>query len=238
MQLATTGSYWDGFAQSYARLGPPLRPSADDIQIFERTIADWAAARSMRRVEALLLGVTPDIARMRWPSGTSLLAIDRSEPMVRTVWPGNIAGWREVVCADWVSLPRKKASCDVVIGDGSINCLPYPDGFRKVAETVASVLRPDGIFLLRVYLQSEPRETTDHVFADALDGRVSSFHAFKLRLLMAAQENAHEGVAVRDVYRSWAERKIDRERLPNVTGWQKHDVDTIDFYRDSSTTVL
>jgi SAM-dependent methyltransferase len=226
-------SYWDGFAQSYARLGPPLRPTTGDIEFLEKTVADYARTNGMQRLDALLLGVTPDIVCMRWPDVTSLVAVDSSLPMARAVWPGNVAGIRNVVCGDWLSLPRRPSSCDVVIGDGSINCLRYPGGFDDFAAAVSSVLRPNGVLILRVYLQAVPRESADDVLSDA--GSISSFHALKLRLLMAMQKTAFDGVAVNDVYRWWRERNIDLRLLPNADGWAKTDIGTIEFYRGSSS---
>lgn len=201
----------------------------------ERTTKEWAVAHPGETVRALLLGVTPEIAAMNWPEKSSLLAVDRSYSMARSVWPGNIAGLRSVVCGNWLALPRRASSCDVVIGDGSINSLEYPNGFQALAEAVAGVLRKDGNLILRCYLQCERPENRQTVFEDARRGSIGSFHAFKMRLLMAMQESAESGVVVKDVHQAWMEENLDPRSLPTGEGWNSAAVKTIEFYRESNT---
>ena len=192
-------SYWDGFARSYRNLGPPLRPSDIDVQFLEDEVAAWALAHPVERLQGTVFGVTPELARMRWPPGSWVLGVDSSFAMAQAVWPGDVPESRGVVCGNWVSLTRRDGSCHIVVGDGSIHCLRYPDGFRALADSVERVLADDGVLILRCYVQSDLREDPDDVYADLCSGSVRSFHAFKLRLLMAMQESADSGIAVRRV---------------------------------------
>ena len=234
MQAAPAKSYWDVFARNFANLGSPLRPSEEEIRLMEGTVREWVSSARLATPRALLLGATPEIATMRWPAGTSLMAVDRSFPMAKAVWPGDVPGQRAMVRGDWLRLPLREASRDIVIGDGSINCLPYPAGFRSLAETVSGVLRGRGLLILRCYLQVSPPEPAGQIRAQALDGAVGSFHAFKLRLLMALQRNSREGVAVNDVYQ-WVIQNVDLPALRSHTGWTRPAVETVQFYRDSGT---
>ena len=43
------------------------------------------------------------------------------------MFPANEAA----VCGNWLALPIREASSDLVIGDGSINCLTYPAGVSR-----------------------------------------------------------------------------------------------------------
>jgi SAM-dependent methyltransferase len=233
MVAAKSPSYWDGFAQAFANLGSPLRPAVADIQFLEDTIAAWASNHQVPRLCGTMLGVTPELAKMHWPEGSQLLAVDKSMPMAKTAWPGNLPGRRAVVCGNWLALPRGAASCHVVAGDGSINCLRYPDEFLTLGESVARVLTEDGILVLRCYLQSNTPEDPADVYSDLLTGAVQSFHAFKLRLLMATQKSVGEGVALRDVWASWEKRNLDRAGL--FVRYDRPAVETIEYYRNSST---
>ena len=226
-------SYWNSFADSFRALGPPLRPSAEDIGSMEEAAYAWAAAHPGRPLHALLLGVTPGIAEMRWPDRTSLMAVDSSPAMTRAVWPGNISGKRWVVCGDWHALPRAERSCDFVVGDGSINCLSYPDGYRALAAGVHRVLRDDGLFVLRCYLRPELQESPEDVVART--AAFPSFHHFKFSLLMAMQRCVCEGIAVDRVHRFWAGLKLEEESLAARTGWEKSAIRTIEFYRGTNT---
>ena len=164
----SASSYWAGLARAYAELHPPLRPSGEDIQFVEETVAAYACEHPDTRIQALLLGVTPDIATMRWPASSSLLAIDSSGAMVQAVWIGDVAGKRWAVCGDWLHLPRRESSCDIAIGDGSMNCVRYPEGCRALFRNVRAVLKPGGVLILRCYAQPERPERPEQVFADAL----------------------------------------------------------------------
>ncbi len=234
MPVVRAASYWDRFAKAYANLGGPLRPSEEEVSLMEEVVRGWTESGQIASPRALLLGSTPEIAMMRWPDTTWLAAVDRSFPMVKYVWPGDVPGQRVVVCGDWLSLPLRRASCDVVMGDGSIICLAYPAGFRALAETVSGVLRRPGLLVLRCYLQATPRESAEQIHAAALAGAIGSFHAFKLRLLMALQPNARDGVAVSDVYQ-WVRRNVDLHELRQHTGWAQSAIETIQYYRNSTT---
>jgi SAM-dependent methyltransferase len=227
--------YWSGLARAYAALGPPLRPDDADIAHMESAVAGWAARHPGRRIHALLLGVTPRIAEMEWPPGTSLFAADNSLPMVRMVWPGNVPRARMALCADWCALPLRESTCDVVIGDGSFSCLRYPHGFRALAGQARRVLRDDGMLILRAYVQPVEQERADNVLADLRRGAIASFHWFKFRLLMALQQSTSQGIAVDAVYRYWASQSIDEAALIAQTGWEAEAVRMMDLYRGKDT---
>jgi hypothetical protein len=233
MVAAKPESYWDGFARAFANLGSPLRPCSPDIQFLEDSIGRWAQQHRVGTLHGTMLGVTPELAKMRWPNGSQILAVDKSMPMAQMAWPGDLPETRAVVCGNWLSLPRRSSSCHVVAGDGSINCLRFPEEFRTLSNSVARVLTDDGLLLLRCYLQTETPEDPDAVYGDLCSGAVQSFHAFKLRLLMAVQKDATEGVALRNVWESWVARNLHREDLYSRYG--RPAVETIEYYRDSLT---
>jgi hypothetical protein len=169
---------------------------------------------------------------MRWPEASFLMAVDQSLPMAQAVWPGNVPDRRWAVCGDWLALPQRDSSCKVVIGDGSVNSLRYPDGLRALAEKIQGVLRDDGILVLRCFVQSATKELPEQIFSDMLQSKIQSFHHFKFRLLMAMQPSTEKGVALHEVYRKWAKSNIDQQRLMSRTGWEKCAIETIEVYRD------
>ncbi len=196
----------------------------------ERAVAQLAGGRHTA-VRALLLGVTPDIACMRWPENSSLMAIERSDAMIEAVWPGNL-DTRWAVRGDWLAPPLRGGTCDVVIGDGALNCLTYSE-FRLLMGSVCRVLDRDGRFVLRCYVQPEDREGTEAL----VDGgqEIRSFHAFKLRLLMTLQPDVNRGIAVRDAYRFCASHRPDIERLAVRNGWDREVVEMLELYRVTDT---
>jgi hypothetical protein len=235
MATAEMQSYWSSLAHSYARMGPPLRPSSEDVRCMQETVAGWAAVHANRTMHALMLGVTPDIANMTWPAAATLIGVDSALPMAQAVWPGNIPHKRWAVCGSWRAIPRAARSCDVVVGDGAINCVRYPIGCEGVAAEAWRVLRDDGILVLRCYVQPAVQERPEDVIACIFKHPDPSFHHFKLRLLMAMQPGAEQGVAVEDVYRFWARHRLSPEAVQAMTGWERASVETIEMYREANT---
>jgi len=172
---------------------------------------------------------------MSWPEGAWLTAADYSFDMVRGVWPGNVNGTRAALCTDWQALPLRPRSCDVVIGDGAMNCVRFPGSFRELAKNLRAVLHDDGLALLRCYVQPPLPETPGEVFRDAARGAIPTFHQFKFRLLMAMQESSEQGVAVDAVYEMWMSRNKELRGLRERAGWSHEETATIDLYRGSNT---
>lgn len=194
-----------------------------------------AAALGSGNCSALLLGVTPGIVGMEWPEGTSVFAVDGSWPMVEALWPVDLPDGRYAVCADWRALPLRSGCCDLVIGDGSMISMSYPQGLRSMAGRLHAVLKERGTLILRCYVRPAEREHPEEVFEDLLTGSMPSFHHFKLRLLMAMQRNVLHGVAVSDVYEAWERHRVRGIELPSGPGWEEPVVETIEYYRDSDT---
>ncbi len=227
-------SVWSGLARRYALLGPPLRPSREHVCLMEDTVSRHAAECRGRDLRALLLGVTPDVVRMNWPRGTSLVAVDSSWDMVRELWPGDVPGLRRVVCGDWLSLPLPNGSCDVVLGDGSVLCLSWPDGLGALGAELRPRLSEGAIVVLRCYIQPAAQERPDQVFDDVFRGAIPTFDLMRLRLAMAMQPNARTGVAVADVYELWR-RRTDGRSMPRIPGWEPRILEAIEYYNGADT---
>lgn len=221
-------------------MGAPLRPLAEDVSLFERLVGAAAGERAGRAVRrAALLGVTPEIARMRWPRGTRLAAFDRCPGMIAEVWPRAALAPEtraHATRADWRVLPVADGTFDVVVGDGCYTLLDAPAGFRGLGAEAARVLAPGGAFVMRFFVRPERAEPLDDVFAALAAGEIGSFHAFKWRLAMALHGTLAEGVAVAAVWAAWASwvaREGGADALAARLGWPAAEVRTIDAYRDA-----
>lgn len=221
---------WLGFENVYCNLGPPLTPCGEDRQFVEHALSMWVASHPAERLQALLLGVTPLLARISWPPKSFLAAIDLSRAMVESVWPGDLPGLRAAIQADWLALPLRDSSLDMALGDGSPIALRYPEGYRSLARGLRAVLKPDGVFILRAFVRPAVSEDPRDVVADL--ARNVTFHQFKLRLAMALQASPETGCRLDRVHSYWADCKIDRAALVFQTHWRREEIDTIDRYRD------
>ncbi|MFC1839980.1 hypothetical protein ACFL1N_10395, partial [Thermodesulfobacteriota bacterium] len=176
-----------------------------------------------------LWGVTPEIAEMAWPDGMELLAVERSEDMIREVWPGDIDGFRRAYCCNWLdAFSVIKNPVSIVIGDGCFNVYSYPDYWRALFVAAYQVLKERGVFIMRFFLRSESRESSGNVFQELMKNRIGNFHVFKFRLAMALQEDVRKGVRHHDMWQAWKDAFIDKGELAKITGWAKEAINTID----------
>ncbi len=226
---------WEKHARQWNRLGPPLRPCAEDIHFMEQAVNGYCVSVECVLPRAILLGVTPEIARMQWPPATQLLAVDNNEDVIAHVWPGNPALDAKAVCGDWTKLPVDDASCDVVVGDGCFITLQYPEGYAAVISEIRRVLKPGRMFAIRVFIRPDAPESLTAVFKDLRAGRIGSFHAFKWRLAMALHTDLRQGVRLADIWNAWNKEVPEPDVLARTLNWPIETIGTIDAYRGLDT---
>jgi SAM-dependent methyltransferase len=212
-------------------LGPPLRPSPEDVATIERVARDANAQR------ALILGVTPEVATCAWPEGARLTAVDVSEEMIARVWPATaVSHGARAIRGDWRALPLEDASVDFVTGDGVLTVLAFPDDTRTVLREARRVLGAGGHLVVRAFVPPAVAEEPRAIAADLRRGGIGSFHAFRWRLCMALHESSTRGVRIRDVWTLWRELVPDPRALFAELGWNEDALEAIDLYRDSPVT--
>lgn len=233
---APGGAHWRDMIDRWKHVGRPLKPTPDDIRIYER-FAARAARRGGPGIAGLLLGVTPEIAGCRWPAGTDLTAVDSSRAMIDALWPapGTPAASR-AIRADWRALPLEPRTIDLVLGDGCNAALPFPDGVGGMAGEVARVLRPDGVFVLRAFVRPEPAETIADIARDLGAGRVGSIHVLKWRIFAALTGHSEAGVRLGDVWEVWNELRALTGLYGGAPGWSPAEIGTVDVYRGDRDT--
>lgn len=238
-QGSHTPGVWRNQASQWDRIGPPLRPSPPDLAHHEDVIRRVAAVRaeSGEALRAVALGATPEHAAMAWPAGTSLLAIDKSAEMIERVWPGFPRPGEGARVADWLAPPDDLGPFDVVVSDGPFGVLRHPVEHARLLAVVRDWLSPPGRFTFRVFVRPERRESPGELFAALSSGspELTSFHAFKLRLLMAVQSSTRAGVRVGDVWQIWHDSGPDPSDLIRTRGFTSAQIGTIDAYRDSDS---
>ncbi len=228
------GEHWRPFAGQWALFSSPARPCAEDVRILEEMIAAGTNLFvTTARKRAWLLGITPEIAMANWPREVDLLAVERVQAMIDSTWPGDTE-CRQAICADWTHAPFPDESFDLVIGDGCLMVVGFPDELSRLLASVHRCLRRDGYLLLRLFCRPDAAETPDAVIAELHSGAIGSFQAFKWRLAMAVQGIADApDVAVDDVWQIWNAAQIDTGTLAQARGWTPVQIGTMEFYRGS-----
>jgi len=212
-------------ARAYLSIPAPLRLAAEDVRCYSEAVTGWLEAGRVPRV--LILGVTPEFLFMPWPAGTSVLAVDRSEHMIREVWAGEP---RQAMCAEWGSMPLPDRSRDLVFCDGGLSFLHYPDGLVEFARNLRRIVAPGGLLVTRIYDPGPDPEDPGQVMADFLAGRVANSAILKLRLAMALSTPPTAGVVLDSIWRFYEGAVGDPALLPALTGWDKAEVRAIEAY--------
>jgi SAM-dependent methyltransferase len=234
-QTDASGSHWTRHAAQWGRVGSPLRPVAEDADLYWRVIASSVAASKLAAARVLLLGVTPELTSLPWPRQSSLLACDLSLDMLRSIWPlGRFPGVSAgALNANWLALPLTAGACSLIVGDGSLSVFDQAADYRRGARELHRVLEPDGCLVLRLYCQPAVPESPEQVFADLRLGRVGNFHAFKWRLVMAIHaDDANARLA--DIWACWEREFPDPEKVAALSGWPLETIRTLEAYRNAS----
>ena len=222
---------WEQHARQWSRVGPPLRPSPEDLTVAEGALGAWSGATDRLDPTVLVLGVTPELCSLVTLEGIRVIALDRSSEMIRTVWPGPLHRGDTAVRGDWRRLPLVDGSVDVIFSDGCLSILPYPAGYVEVCRELRRVLAGGGRCVVRCFVQAQTPERLGDVLDDLASGRVGSFHAFKWRLMMALQSDPVTGVVLARVWEELNQAEPDFEALSERCGWPLDVVRTIDAYR-------
>jgi SAM-dependent methyltransferase len=233
--MATTSSvrgreagHWGSVARSWAQVGPPLRPSEEDV----RVVRDAAEALVTGRghLQVLVLGVTPELHQLGWPEGTTVVAVDHTVDMISEVWPG---GAHPAVLGSWTELPLASGSCTMVLCDGGLHLLDHPGSQRRFADELARVTGEGGLCLVRLFVPPTRREALEVVLADLEQRRVRDLNILKFRLWMALRDGPSGDVHLDRVWGVLDEVAPDLEALAARIGWDHEHLRAITSYRGS-----
>jgi hypothetical protein len=229
---ASEPSHWNAYAARFGLVGPPLRPGRADTQHLYESVKRHARRRpgSESTETALLLGVTPEIAELDWDPPFELLAVDKSEGMVKAIWPGDRARRRAVV-GDWLELTPPNEGFALALGDGVFSIFEYPTGYAELGRALGRVVRPGGLLWLRLFCRPEQSESVSEVL-EALGAKsIGNFHVFKWRLAMALQGDATAGVRLADIWDTFESAAGGVEHVARHSGFREPEVATIEAYR-------
>ncbi len=231
-QLTAQREPWAVLAEQWSRLGHPLRPCLEDMQRLQKTWLDsLPGGLPNRRLDILLLGVTPEIAKFRWADDFHLTALDTSAMMIRAVWPGDAPGW-QAVQGDWLKMPFADASFDLVLCDCGLVVVADTNLFAPLGRELQRVLRPEGRVVMRHFSRPTQAESTDAIVQAVAAGTLRNFNELKLRLLMSLHgDQPGEGVGLSDALECFERLFPDREALAAKLGCPLPIISTIDAYR-------
>jgi len=187
---------WAKIAEiSWKQSGSPLRPSPEDMSFCIDAIQEWSGQGAAPRV--LLLGVTQEIYHLPWPEGTDFMAVDHNQAMIDMVWPGP----KDLVqCRDWLDIDLPEQSRDIVLCDGGLVLLNYPEQQKALVKILHRILADNGICILRQFVPPVQPESIDSIFADLIAGKLNNMNALKIRLWLSLHKSIEAGVKLNDIW--------------------------------------
>jgi hypothetical protein len=135
------------------------------------------------------------------------------------------------VCLDWFDAVPQHGPWDLVVADGSFNCLGTTDRVQSLIELLHRHMRAGAQVVTRCFTEPERRESPAEVFHRLHSGAYASFHIFKFHLAMSLQTAAGSGVVLADVWERWSTAAIDEQELHCATGWPIEEIRTIHTHR-------
>jgi SAM-dependent methyltransferase len=221
-----TPGHWSQMATRWSLVGPPLRPDTEDIALYRQAVAPRLSAHGSPP-QVLILGVTPELYHLGWPPGTCIQALDNSRKMIDAVWPGSPG---TALQGSWTAIPLATSSCDIVLCDGGMGMLSYPDGQKKLLHELARVLAPSGILAIRLFAPTGRTGSIGEIFDDLQAGHIASLDILKLRLWGAMHRDPRTGIQPRAVVEKILATLNSFEKLADVSGWPPAHVRTLTLH--------
>ncbi|NES17535.1 MAG: class I SAM-dependent methyltransferase [Symploca sp. SIO3E6] len=231
---ATSGNYWQSIAKLWDLIGSPSRPCDQDLAFIKEQSFPYLESLSPNISQAVMLGVTKEIALLSWPYNVSLLAIDRSPEMIDLVWPKTEVPKGKAILGDWKNLPCPDNSCDLVVGDCCFTLLDYPQSYQTVLQEVSRILKPQGLFIMRFFLRPDLSEDIETIFDELKAKAIGNIFVFRWRLAMALQNSPEEGLPVHKIWQRWQQEVSNPDQLMEHLGWPTELLATITNYQNSS----
>lgn len=237
MNAADSNGVWRNHSKQWQKVGAPLRPSVQDGELMMQAAGPALALPPFDNDQVIvaILGVTPEIVSLPWPSHVRLEAFDQSAEMIANVWQPHPHVRSAVTQAYWQKLPLSNQSVRLLVGDAVFNALPSLADCSEVLLEFVRVLEGDGIACVRCFIRPEPVETIETIASDARAGKIQTFHAFKWRIAMSLCQAPDFSVEVADIFAAFEALFPNRLDLARRTNWPIETINTIDVYRDATT---
>lgn len=237
MQKPDLREHWARASESWAGVGQPLRPGEEDQAIMNQLL-DKVIVHPGSFEKAVLLGVTPELLSLQWPSRWEVISLDISQEMIERVWShaARPIGSRAVL-GNWKHMPFADRSIDFCLGDGCFVLVPSSE-WALVFSEVQRILKPGAHFAIRLFSRPEQREDLNDILRSIETGAITSVHMLKWRIAGSLQGNLGQGVKCEDIWKSY--QLICAESLIpfGEPGWTNEDLATLDRYADSDCSLF
>ena len=142
------------FAQRWAAVTPPMRPSREELVRYEKAIL---GAKPRDGATALILGATPELRSLALKHRLETTGCDIDDGVWKALTSlRTVEGEEDFIQGNWLNLPESRRY-DFILGDCSFNMLTW-DEMQKLAAKVRALLKEDGVSIQRI--QAAPESLT------------------------------------------------------------------------------
>lgn len=134
---------WVEIAEKWKAYNYPAKPSPMEIRFFEKELKKIIDKK--RNIRALILGATPEFRDLLAKYKLEVCLIDNNEASVKamTSLMKRRNKKEKVVIGDWLKMPFKKDSFDLVLSDSAQDNIKFKD-FNRFFNNVYRILKPKG----------------------------------------------------------------------------------------------
>ncbi|MGB9006584.1 MAG: class I SAM-dependent methyltransferase [Candidatus Aminicenantales bacterium] len=154
--------YLNFFAQRWAAVTPPMRPSREELVRYEKAIL---GAKPRDGATALILGSTPELRSLALKHRLESTGCDIDDGVWKALTSlRTVEGEEGFIQGNWLNLPESR-QYDFILGDCSFNMLTW-DEMQKLATKIRALLKEDGISIQRI--QAAPESLTLDMIGQAV----------------------------------------------------------------------
>jgi len=146
-------------AQARKKRKPPSAPSKSEKLAYDHFLKK--ALKGKRQPKVMILGVTPELRDIALKNNCEVISVDISKEMIKTMkgLVKNKKHKKDIILNDnWLTVPFKNNSFDVVMGDGPFTNIPSLPDVKKMLTKITKILKPDGYLLIREVIHLSNRK--------------------------------------------------------------------------------
>ncbi len=143
--------YWLRIAQNWRQVQSPVRPSLDELKIYDQFLHN--AVRNLKALKILVLGATPELRDLAAKYTKEVTVVDANLEMILAMTAlmkskNNREIWAQ---ANWLTMPLSHNYYDVILGDAVVSNVTWRDA-HLFWKHLAEVLKPNGKFITRIFV--------------------------------------------------------------------------------------
>lgn len=180
---------WQENAKLWETYEPPIKPSPGELLIYDLALSTRAAAPYSRK--ALVLGDSPEVRDLLAQHKFDITAVANNPNAIISM--NQLLQYRgdkkeRVVIMNWQDMDFAPNAFDVIITDWGLNSLEYWRDYTLVFDRVSRLLKPDGLFLMRINV-FKPEQAQRSVAEIMLDFNKKKRHKFSYLLELEMYSN-------------------------------------------------